>query len=625
MSLRNTILLWSSALLIIVYLIISLIISSIMVNTIHANEVRNNSLYLNSTTRIIDNYLTDMARTSRFVFADTETQEIMKSWSSLNQIDRVTKIRYLKDLFINIIYARENIAGVSLLDNELTNVYTYNIRGGVFYIGTALDNAIIRQTVLSALDRANEPGNIVFGSYNTSSHATNSPSGQSAEIGLGQYYCFGVREIFQFFPYEKIGTIVLSIPVTVFTRDFKQDLPVGSTILLLDPNGVIAYADDESKLGHQLTDDYAALAESLFSGQTNFTYSDGDQEYFVSGLQSEYSGFSLVIIRETSQVYQDASRIQRNFLTVFLLSALAILLFDYFVIRRTTEPLKQLTHQMAHAEKNDFTTEIKVQGTSEIAVLSQTYNDLLERIRSLIESEYKTTIRLQQSDLAQKEYQLMYLRAQINPHFLYNTLNAIQLAAEAQNAPVVSEMILQLADFYRASVSESGDYVPLCHEIDLIKLYLALMKMRYPDIRDLYQIEDDAFDAMIPNFILQPIVENALYHGLKQNGYSGEIRIMARMTNDEICEIEICDDGVGMAENDMAVMNELLNNPTADSSQMHKVDHIGLLNISRRLYKFFGAKNRIILESNEPHGLCVRLLISMEVNHAEIQPRNTKG
>jgi LytS/YehU family sensor histidine kinase len=139
----------------------------------------------------------------------------------------------------------------------------------------------------------------------------------------------------------------------------------------------------------------------------------------------------------------------------------------------------------------------------------------------------------------------MYLRSQINPHFLYNTLDTIRIKASINGDEEVSGLIMKLVAFFRFGVGNNESLVSIRHEVKLMQIYLQLMQCRYPMLRDAYELDETLMDALIPSFILQPLVENSLMHGLKGACYVGEMALNVHPDGDDIL-IELSDNGLGM-------------------------------------------------------------------------------
>lgn len=152
------------------------------------------------------------------------------------------------------------------------------------------------------------------------------------------------------------------------------------------------------------------------------------------------------------------------------------------------------------------------------------------------------------AELTEQKMSMLYLKSQVNPHFLYNTLDTIRIQAQLDGDKKVADLLMRLVDFFRLSVKVDRQMVALDDELELLEAYMELMCYRYPELQCAYDIDPDLGGVQVPNFILQPVVENSLLHGLKNKGYRGEVRISARKVAEDRMEIQVCDTGSGFAE-----------------------------------------------------------------------------
>ena len=152
------------------------------------------------------------------------------------------------------------------------------------------------------------------------------------------------------------------------------------------------------------------------------------------------------------------------------------------------------------------------------------------------------------AELTEQKMSMLYLKSQVNPHFLYNTLDTIRIQAQLNGDKKVADLLMRLVDFFRLSVKVNRPMVALDDELELLEAYMELMCYRYPDLQCEYDIDPELGGMQVPNFILQPIVENSLLHGLKNKGYRGSVSIAARKVGDQLLEIQVRDTGSGFAE-----------------------------------------------------------------------------
>ena len=212
------------------------------------------------------------------------------------------------------------------------------------------------------------------------------------------------------------------------------------------------------------------------------------------------------------------------------------------------------------------------------------------------------------SELAEQKMSMLYLKSQVNPHFLYNTLDTIRIQAQLNGDKQVSDLLLRLSDFYRLSIQVDRQIVPLDDELSLVEAYLDLMRCRYPQLEVHYDIDPELMDAPVPNFILQPLVENSLLHGLKNTGYRGSVTISAHRTPaPDRMELLVTDTGSGFAPGMKEKIDEML---LHDKRQSGKVEGsgIGVINVHKRVRRLCGEGCGLSYREG-PDGTTARLLL----------------
>ena len=215
------------------------------------------------------------------------------------------------------------------------------------------------------------------------------------------------------------------------------------------------------------------------------------------------------------------------------------------------------------------------------------------------------------AELTEQKMSMLYLKSQVNPHFLYNTLDTIRIQAQLNGDTKVADLLMRLVDFFRRSVKVDRPMVTLDDEMELLEAYMELMCYRYPELRCEYDIDPDLGGAQVPNFILQPIVENSLLHGLKNKGYRGEVSISARQDGDGRLEICVRDTGSGFAEGRKAAIDEMLR---AYAKQPPKLsgNSIGILNVQKRIKLLCGREYGLSYTENETGGVTAHILLPLK-------------
>lgn len=202
------------------------------------------------------------------------------------------------------------------------------------------------------------------------------------------------------------------------------------------------------------------------------------------------------------------------------------------------------------------------------------------------------------------------LKSQVNPHFLYNTLDTIRIQAQLNGDKKVADLLMRLVDFFRISVKVDRQMVALDDELELLEAYMDLMCYRYPNLHCEYDIDPDLGGSLVPNFILQPLVENSLLHGLKNKGYRGEVVITAKKEGNAI-EILIRDSGSGFTDGRKDIIDEMLLHYDKKQAKLEG-NSIGILNVQKRIKLLCGPKYGLSYMENETGGVTARLLLPHE-------------
>ena len=215
------------------------------------------------------------------------------------------------------------------------------------------------------------------------------------------------------------------------------------------------------------------------------------------------------------------------------------------------------------------------------------------------------------AELVEQKMSMLYLKSQVNPHFLYNTLDTIRIQAQLNGDKTVADLLMRLVDFFRLSVKVDRPLVTLDDEMELLEAYMELMCCRYPDLNCEYDIDPDLGGARVPNFILQPIVENSLLHGLKNKGYRGGVEISAQKTAGSRMEICVSDTGSGFAEGKKAAIDEMLQSYAKQPPKLTG-NSIGILNVQKRIKLLCGREYGLFYTENIDGGVTAHILLPLK-------------
>jgi len=269
-------------------------------------------------------------------------------------------------------------------------------------------------------------------------------------------------------------------------------------------------------------------------------------------------------------------------------------------------PIKKLHDVTATITRNDLQALVTSQNVDEITELGMSFNIMIGRIRQLLDAKVK-----EQETL--KKAELKALQAQINPHFLYNTLDTIVWMAQANKIDQVIDIVQALSNFFRIALSKGQEWITIDQEIEHIRCYLTIQKLRYHDILE-YQIEvdEDILSGTILKLTLQPLVENALYHGIKNKRSGGTISVRAKREGIDQVMLEIIDNGVGFTPYRLSRIQASL---ADDSSEISISESgFGLENVHKRIQLYYGKQYGLTVQSKYQEGTRVTVTIPLLVS-----------
>ncbi|MGN0179773.1 MAG: sensor histidine kinase [Monoglobaceae bacterium] len=214
------------------------------------------------------------------------------------------------------------------------------------------------------------------------------------------------------------------------------------------------------------------------------------------------------------------------------------------------------------------------------------------------------------AELTEQKMSMLYLKSQVNPHFLYNTLDTIRIQAQLNGDKVTADLLMRLSDFFRLSIKTDRQMTMLDDETELSDAYMELMCCRYPELEYSCDIDPDLGDVLVPNFILQPIVENSLLHGLKNKGYRGAVTVTAQKSHrkQDCVEIEVADTGSGFGEGVKSKIDEML---LHCDKQTPKTESIGILNVQKRIRLLCGKEFGLTYTENTDGGVTAHILLPL--------------
>src|SRR5690625_2011408 len=288
---------------------------------------------------------------------------------------------------------------------------------------------------------------------------------------------------------------------------------------------------------------------------------------------------------------------------LFLTTIILAIFFALWFSKGITQPIHALSDAARKVSQGDLQGEpVKIQSNDELKFLGDTFNDMRTNIHRLVEKMKD------QSELDQllKDMEIKHLQNQINPHFLFNTLNTLSKMAYLEDAKTTSSLIESVAALLRHNLGEIDKSVTLRDEVEVVKGYFHIQKTRFSErITFEYDVDETCLDRQIPRLTLQPLVENAFIHGIEDREEGGFISIRIFQTPENII-VEVSDDGVGMSQE---TVEKIISLNVNENEHVGHSTGIGLTNVIRRLQLFYKVDDIIEIDSKLNQGTIVRLLL----------------
>lgn len=413
------------------------------------------------------------------------------------------------------------------------------------------------------------------------------------QFGAGRYL----------YKYNEESVLLLLIDEMRLNNLYSSAISDGSSIYIFDKDGFIVSHSDKKMLGKQFIA-VENMQELYGTDKFNIIKKLG-QDYLLSTYYDAQTGWTMVEEIPCNNIFgvlYSAYTVLAITLGGCLLLATAV---SYYMSKRVSRPLAQLSEAMDKFNCTDFVQFSEKTGTQEIDHLRESFNHMAGEIIALM-----TDIRSRSRQKRQLE--LSFLRAQINPHFLYNTLFSIRCLVEIRKNEQAAEMILAFTDLLKKTLSVESSVITLEEELESTRKYLVLQQIRYGEkINFEFDIAPETQSCYVPPLILQPIVENAVFHGLEAKKASGIIVITSSIEND-ILIISISDDGVGMSPEKLAQLRI-----DCEKTPQGKQSSIGLANVHSRLVLNHGTEHGIKIDSTQDIGTTITITLKAQYKAPE--------
>lgn len=397
---------------------------------------------------------------------------------------------------------------------------------------------------------------------------------------------------------RQLGLIVVELKGDIFKNIYNTGLLLEGDIFIVDSTQqVFIYSKEMSSANNEQTDINKVIQQHNFSSTENTQKINIEgEDYLVSNMPVNLNNWNIVAVIPYREIYSRTKSIENSIIIVLLLFTIIMFLFMIRVSNMISKPVKNLSNTMKTVESGKFDIQVEVKTNDEFGYLAKSFNHMLKKINLLTKKELDNQRKLRKAELKA-------LQSQINPHFLYNTLDSIGWMARLNKIDKVEEMLDSLSTYFRISISRGSDFISLREELTHVQKYLSIQKIRYEKkLNYTIDVPEEILKFKTIKMILQPLVENSIYHGLKEKEGPGEIKITATMTD----HIAICveDTGIGMTPEELDELHEMI-----ASDKDYNPNAYGVINVHKRIQVFFGENYGLRYESE--YGMGTKVFVTL--------------
>jgi len=422
---------------------------------------------------------------------------------------------------------------------------------------------------------------------------------EMVDNGVGHdYFIIGSR-INNIYPSHTLGYLIVILDLNALFPKFNTMLENGfGDFYVLDRNGTVSSSNDRAMIGEKL--DTAAIKEN--------------NAYIVRTTELPDLQGRIVNIFSKEHLFKGLEKTKVMYGWILLIFIPFVCLLLWVISRNILEPIKSFMRFIqVQKVKNIYHRQqrIELNGYNEIMVMAERFNGMLDEIDHLTDEVVLSETRIVKLELLKKQVELAYLKQQVNPHFLYNMLESMRGMANEAGAMEIRDMVVALGKMLRYSI-KGQDVVKLGEELDIAKSYLKLQHFRFEDRFDIHIAFPEALlRYRVIKMILQPILENAITHGLESRMVKGNLWLEGQMTLEGDIVIRIKDDGLGMTSEKLASIQAELDKAEdlPERINSHDNEHLGIVNVHNRLRTAYGTPYGLRIVSEENKGTEVELLL----------------
>lgn len=557
-------------------LIISIVILSLFSQTLKRNEINNLIQSSNKTKQNIEFFLRLINNTGTSLASNNDVVvELNRNYNPLDP-SYIAGQSKINSMLQNVIVLEQYIRGIYLV-NPKGNFYTS-------------DFAIKQDELVRSYNLQNN-NQFPIKEYFTSIHKVTYSA--YSNVDTISY----LRPIFEFGTGNYLGAIIIDINYDSLKEMITMaSIESDEKVLIVNQQGETIFSFPYLTI---LDDIIINNPELLNLKKQTINKKVFGKDSIIVSNTVDYSGWKIIRIIPMDKIHQDTLIIKKVAIFMLILFLFLSLSVSLILSHTLTKPISELNKKIKLVENGDLSVNIKVKSTDELGQLSNSFNNMVVKIKGLLDKSLE-----EQKKKSDIEFKI--LQSQINPHFLYNTLDSIRWLAAIHNMNNISDMTTAIINLLKYNISKNDSSVTLAEEIDSINNYIKIQKYRYGDMfRIKYYIEENTLNCRVLRFMLQPIVENAIFHGFESIEGNGLITISSKINEDKL-HIDITDNGIGI---DDATLSTIVNN------NGNKFNGIGVKNIEERIKLYFGEQYGLRIISKPSFGTRISLILPCDFDH----------
>jgi two-component system, sensor histidine kinase YesM len=564
-------------------------------DTLKDQALSNANRELTIANEYVEKLLEDMLYITNFVQLDAEMNTILKEKALSTTVDGTEYQSYMDDSKIN-----KTIENITLVGEK--SYVTILLKNGNSYKNYSTydydPSGIVQEKWFEKLNQLQGYESVWIESKPTvfRSEKRNNPY----QISVARTLRDGNLGIY--------GYVIVTIMETKINQIF-ENVRGNEEMMILDSSNNILSHRDHLKIGEQFL-----YSDQLTKNNSSNIFQISDKDYLIAEHDISFTGWKLVSLVPYKQAVNQINSIFSKVFTVQIVSFTIFLILMASLLRTITKPIVHLGKIAEAVKRGNLAIRSRLRGRDEVGKLAESFDHMLDRVNEMIHEITDTQERKRKAELDM-------LQAQINPHFLFNVLNSIRMKVLVKGDKESANMISSLSKLLRMTIDKNKEVISFREEVQIVLDYINIMNMRQKEqVKVEISVHEEAYALQIPRFILQPIIENSIIHGLNQS--AGTILLRTELREDQLL-IMIEDDGQGMDDASLDQLKRKLVQSIGTENSINATNKgfssLGLSNVYERMFITFGGSFRMDIKSLPGEGTKVILTIQKGGNNSDVQ------